>query len=239
MSYRNRIVEDELALLLNATGAVLVEGPKACGKTETAMQAASSEALLDIDANTRRMVEVDPSMVLAGETPRLIDEWQLAPTIWNHVRREVDRRGRPGQFILAGSAVPADDISRHTGAGRISRLRMRPLSLYEQGRSTGSISLGELLEGESQTAAQCELSITDLAELVCAGGWPGHLGKPLQAALRANRGYMAEICRADIARVSGKLRDPVKVERLLRSLARNLATPASLSKLAADVGGAK
>ena len=118
MSYRTRIVEDELALSLRATGAVLVEGAKACGKTATAMQVAASEARLDVDINARRMVEVDPRTVLAGETPRLIDEWQLAPTIWNHVRREVDQRGSPGQFILTGSAVPADDISRHTGAGR-------------------------------------------------------------------------------------------------------------------------
>ena len=238
MSYRTRVVEDELDLLLGATGAVLVEGAKACGKTATAMQAAASEALLDVDANVRRMIDIDPGTVLAGATPRLIDEWQLAPTIWNHLRREVDRRGRPGQFILTGSAVPADDISRHTGAGRFSRLRMRPLSLFELGRSTGSISLRQILQGEAQTTEPCELSVPELAELVCAGGWPGHIGKPLNAVLRANRGYVDEICRADIARVSGKARDPVKVERLFRSLARNLATPVSLSRLAADVGGA-
>lgn len=238
MSYRTRIVEDELALLLGATGAVLVEGAKACGKTATAMQAAASEALLDVDANVRRMIDIDPGTVLAGATPRLIDEWQLAPTIWNHLRREIDRRGSPGQFILTGSAVPADDISRHTGAGRFSRLRMRPLSLFELGRSTGSISLRQILQGEAQTTEPCELSVPELAELVCAGGWPGHIGTPLNAVLRANRGYVDEICRADIARVSGKARDPVKVERLLRSLARNLATPVSLSRLAADVGGA-
>ena len=238
MSYQARIVEDELALLLGATGAVLIEGTKACGKTETAMQMAASEAMLDVDSNIRRMIEVDPRTVLAGETPRLIDEWQLAPTIWNQVRREVDRRGSPGQFILTGSAVPADDISRHTGAGRFSRLRMRPLSLYELGRSSGSISLGQLLQGETQTSEAHQLPVPELAELVCAGGWPGHIGRPLNAVLRANRGYMDEVCRTDITRVDGKARDPVKVERLLRSLARNLATPVSLSKLAADVGGA-
>ena len=202
------------------------------------MQAAASEALLDVDANVRRMIDIDARTVMAGATPRLIDEWQLAPSVWNHVRREVDRRGSPGQFILTGSAVPADDISRHTGAGRFSRLRMRPLSLFELGRSTGSISLRRILRGEAQTTEPCELSVPELAELVCAGGWPGHIGKPLNAVLRANRGYVDEICRLDIARVSGKARDPVKVERLFRSLARNLATPVSLSRLAADVGGA-
>ena len=238
MSYRTRIVEEELALLLGATGAVLVEGAKACGKTATAMQAAASAALLDVDANIRRTIDVDPGMVLAGETPRLLDEWQLAPAIWNHVRREVDRRGSLGQFILTGSAVPADDISRHTGAGRFSRLRMRPLSLYELGRSTGSISLGQLLQGEAQSAGPCELPVSELAELVCTGGWPGHIGGQLNAVLRANRGYVDETCRTDITRVDGKARDPVKVERLIRSLARNVATPVSLSKLATDVGGA-
>ena len=202
------------------------------------MQAAASEALLDVDANVRRMIDIDARTVMAGATPRLIDEWLLAPSVWNHVRREVDRRGSPGQFILTGSAVPADDISRHTGAGRFSRLRMRPLSLFELGRSTGSISLRRILRGEAQTTEPCELSVPELAELVCAGGWPGHIGKPLNAVLRANRGYVDEICRLDIARVSGKARDPVKVERLFRSLARNLATPVSLSRLAADVGGA-
>jgi len=238
MAYVPRVVDDELALLLGATGAVLVEGPKACGKTVTAMQAAASEVLLDVDDNARHMAEIDPPVVLAGATPRLIDEWQLAPTIWNHVRRSVDQRGLAGQFILTGSAVPADDISRHTGAGRFSRLRMRPLSLHEAGHSSGQISLARLLEGEPQRASRREMSIGSLAKLVCTGGWPGQLGKPDQGVVRANRGYVDDICRADVSRVSGRARDPLKVERLFRSLARNVATPVSLSKLVADVGGA-
>ena len=238
MTYLPRIVDAELAQLLNATGAVLVEGPKACGKTATATQATASEVLLDIDDNARRMVEIDPATVLAGDTPRLIDEWQLAPRIWNHVRRTVDRRGLPGQFILTGSAVPADDITRHTGAGRFSRLRMRPLSLYEAGRSSGEISLAALLDGHEQRAGQSSISISSLAELICAGGWPGNISKSTQAAMRANRGYMDDICRVDISRVSEARRDPFKVERLVRSLARNVATPVALSRLAADVAGA-
>ena len=128
MRYLPRIVDAEL---LRASGAVLVEGSRACGKTATAMQAAASAVLFDVDDNARRMVGADPAAVLAGATPRLIDEWQLEPAVWNHVRRAVDQRGDPGQFILAGSAVPADDVTRHTGAGRFTRLRMRPLSLYE------------------------------------------------------------------------------------------------------------
>lgn len=238
MSYVPRIVDDELASLLDSTGAVLVEGPKACGKTATAMQAAASEVLLDVDDNARRMAEVDATVVLAGTPPRLIDEWQLAPTIWNHVRRAVDQRGLAGQFILTSSAVPADDASRHTGAGRFSRLRMRPLSLFETGRSSGQVSLARLLQGEPQRAERREMPIESLAGLVCTGGWPGDLGKSVDAVLRANRGYVADICRADVSRVSGSVRDPLKVERLFRSLARNVATPVSMSKLAADVGGA-
>ena len=237
MDYLPRIVDAELAELLEAAGAVLVEGPKASGKTATAMQAAASEVLLDVDDNARRMVGVDPAAVLDGGTPRLIDEWQLEPAIWNHVRRTVDRRSVPGQFILTGSAVPADDATRHTGAGRIIRLRMRPLSLYEAGHSSGEISLQSLLDGEEQQAKRSDLSIASVAEFVCAGGWPGNAGKPLGSALRMNRGYLDEIRRADISRVSEKRRDPVKVARLLRSLARNIATPVAMSTLAADVGG--
>ena len=158
MTYLSRVVDAELLQLLDATGAVLVEGPKACGKTATALRAASSKVLLDLDDSARRMVDVDPSAVLAGDTPRLIDEWQLAPTIWNQVRRTVDRRAAAGQFILTGSAVPADDITRHTGAGRFTRLRMRPLSLYEAECSSGRISLARLLDGREQRSGQCELS---------------------------------------------------------------------------------
>ncbi len=237
MNYLPRIVEAELSLLLESTGAVLIEGPKACGKTETARRAAASEVLLDLDESARRLIDIDAAAVLDGDVPRLIDEWQLAPAVWNHVRREVDRRGALGQFILAGSATPADDQSRHTGAGRFSRLKMRPCSLRELGQSSGEISLAKLLQGEPQRATRKEMTIHSLAETICAGGWPGNIGKSLPGALRANRGYVAEICRADISQASDKRHDPVKVERLLRSLARNVATPIAMSKLAADVGG--
>ena len=237
MSYLPRIVDAELTELLEAAGAVLVEGPRASGKTATALRAAASAVLLDVDENARRMIAVDPTAVLAaGDTPRLIDEWQVEPAIWNHVRRAVDRRGASGQFILTGSAVPADDLTRHTGAGRFIRLRMRPLSLYESGSASGEISLRRLLDGEAQRAPRTELSIAEVAELVCAGGWPGHAGRPLPGVLRANRGYLDDVRRTDVSRVSGRTRDPVKVGRLLRSLARNVATPVALTKLAAEVG---
>lgn len=233
--YLQRIVDAELSELLGASGAVLIEGPKASGKTVTATRASKSSVLLDVDDNARHMIGVDPAAVLEGGTPRLIDEWQIEPSIWNHVRRAVDRRSSPGQFILTGSAVPSDDITRHTGAGRFTRLRMRPLSLYEAGRSSGDISLQGLLDGEEQRARHTALPLATLAGLICVGGWPGNIGKPLAASLRINRGYVDEICRADVSRASGKRRDPAKVQRLLRSLARNVATPVAMANLARDV----
>ena len=235
--YAPRTVDAELKELLRSTGAVLVEGTKAAGKTATAMQAAGSTVLLDVDDNARRLIGTDPAAVLAGDTPRLIDEWQLEPAIWNHIRRTVDERGVPGQFVLTGSAMPADDITRHTGAGRIARLRMRPMSLFEAGRSSGEISLARLLAGEPQRAPQREMPIAQTAALVSGGGWPANIGRSPPQAVRANRAYLDEIRRTDISRATGKTRDPLKVGRLLRSLARNVATPVSTTKLAAEVGG--
>ena len=133
------MIDGELAQSLQSIGAVVIEGPKACGKTETARQVAKSEVRLDVDQMARQAIAIDPSLVLDGPTPRLIDEWQIAPEIWNHVRRAVDDRGQRGQFILTGSAVPRDDESRHTGAGRFIHLRMRPMTLSETGHSTDSI----------------------------------------------------------------------------------------------------
>lgn len=237
MEYFPRIIEAELAERLSATGAVVVEGPKACGKTMTARTVAASEVLLDVDAAARAMVDIDPGAVLEGDVPRLIDEWQMEPAIWNHVRRAVDDRAAPGQFVLTGSASPADDITRHTGAGRVARLRMRPLSLFEARRSTGEISLSRLLAGEPQRSAPSDLTVSGLAELVCVGGWPGNLGLGPAQALRSNRDYLSEVQRTEIRQVGDKRRDPVKVGRLLRSLARNVATPASVETLARDVRG--
>lgn len=216
----------------------MVEGAKATGKTATARQIAASEVLLDVDANARRAVEIDPSLILRGPVPRLIDEWQTEPALWNHVRREVDNRGRPGQFILTGSAVPADDTTRHTGAGRLSRLRLRTMTLFETGSSTGVVSLAGLLDGEPYDTPEAPLSVQELAELISRGGWPGHLTRATEQALQANRDYLDEIRRTDVARVDGKSRDPVKLRSFLRSLARNVGTPASVATLAADTGGA-
>ena len=235
--YTQRVADEELTQCLSAAGAVLIEGPRACGKTVTAQQVAASEVLLDVDRRAQAMIAVSPGLVLEGEIPRLIDEWQTAPVIWNHVRRAVDERPGKGHFILTGSAVPPDDITRHTGAGRVVRLRLRPMSLFELGSSTGKVSLKEVLTGVPVHHPTADLSVHDLARLVCVGGWPGHLASPPEEALRVNRGYVDDICRADLRRVDGVRRDPDRVHRFLRSLARNVATCASLATIARDVAG--
>lgn len=193
---------------------------------------------MDVDAQARLAADADPGLVLAGPTPRLIDEWQIEPRIWDHVRRAVDDRSRPGQFILTGSAVPPDDITRHSGAGRLTRLRMRPMTLYESGRGSGAVSLAALLRGEPPAAPDPGLTVADLAEEVALGGWPGFRGLTTSQGLSAVRDYLVEVQRVDVERVEGRRRDPDRVARLVRSLARNVATYAAATTLAADTGGA-
>ena len=243
--YWPRLADRELLQRLARSGAVLIEGPRASGKTAAARRIAASRVMLDRDASARRAAAVDPGFLLHGETPRLIDEWQLVPEIWNHVRHAVDDRAGRGHFILTGSAVPPDDITRHTGAGRIGRLRLRPMSLFELRRSTGAVSLGKLLKGNPVSGSAAELTVTELAELTCAGGWPGHLASapgesPLspEDAMAENRDYLGEVCRTDVRRVDGSERDPGRVGRFLQSLGRNVATCASLATLARDSAGA-
>jgi predicted AAA+ superfamily ATPase len=238
--YRPRVADAELAGRLGATGAVVIEGPRGCGKTETARQAAASEVRLDVDDEARAAGLLAPALLLDGDRPRLIDEWQLVPGIWNQVRREVDATGgRPGQFILTGSAVPADDVTRHSGAMRFSRLRMRPMSLAEAGYSTGDISLRGLLDGVDPRAVDPGLAINDLAERITVGGWPSLQDRTVDEALIALRGYLEETRRVDLVRVDGIGRDPENVARVFRSLARNIASGASARAIAADVGGAE
>ncbi len=214
MAYRARVIDGELAQSLQSIGAVVIEGPKACGKTETARQAAKSEVRLDVDQTARQAIAVDPSLVLDGPTPRLIDEWQMELDIWNHVRRAVDDRGQPGQFILTGSAVPRDDASRHTGAGRFIHLRMRPMTLSETGNSTDAISFADVVGGKSVSCPEPGLTVRDLAQRVAIGGWPGHLSLSATQAQRAMRGYLQDICNVDVRRIDGVRRDPKSVMRL-------------------------
>jgi len=236
--YRPRIADAELRVCLAAAGAVVIEGPKACGKTRMAQQLAASTVLLDVDTAARQALAVDPALVLAGPRPRLLDEWQVEPALWNQVRRAVDGSAEPGQFLLTGSAVPADEADRHTGAGRFSFLRLRPMSLCESGVGQACVSLAALLEGQPPSCADPGLAVADLTELVCRGGWPAQLDRPLAAASRAARDYLEQVRQVDVQRVDGRRRDPQRLGALLRSLARNVATEVSLSTLAADAGGA-
>lgn len=237
MTYSPRIIDAELAGDLKAIGAVVIEGPRGCGKTETGRNHAASEALLDVDEDMRRAVTVNPALVLDGAAPRLIDEWQIAPAIWNLVRRAVDDRREPGQFILTGSAMPADDVTRHSGAGRISRIRMRPMSLFELGRSNGGVSLAALLGRKPPEDVGCDAAIEALVDALAVGGWPGLRQLEVPAAQRILRGYIGEVSRVDVSRVDEKRRDPARVSRLLSSLARNVATHAAATTLASDAGG--
>lgn len=239
MDYVPRILDSELEQRLTSSGAVVIEGLKACGKTETGRRHSASEVLLDVDANARQAVAVAPATVLEGPTPRLLDEWQTVPAIWNHVRRAVDERKTPGQFILTGSAVPADDVTRHTGAGRLSRLRMRTLSFYEMGHSSGAVSLRGLLDGEAADAVPDPGTVLeDVTRLLARGGWPGMLEADDDAAAEGVVAYLDEVCRVDVSRVDETRRDPEGVWRLTRSLARNIGTAVTITRLAADAGGA-
>ncbi len=193
--------------------------------------------LLDVDDEARKAVELDPRLVLDGAVPRLIDEWQLEPAIWNHVRRAIDDRGKTGQFILTGSAQPTDSITRHTGAGRIGRLRMRTMSLHEAGKSTGAISLKKLLEGGPASSPDTGLTLRDVAHELVMGGWPAVRHLDNESAASAARDYLEEIKLVDVSSVDDTYRDPQKVSQLLHSLARHVATHASMRTLARDAGG--
>ncbi|MDE0374413.1 MAG: DUF4143 domain-containing protein [bacterium] len=232
--YLARIVDGEMRSALETMPAVVVEGPRACGKTWTGRRFARSAVYLDERANEALLAGMEPGGILAGETPRLLDEWQLAPGIWNPMRRACDARGLKGQFILTGSANPPDDITRHSGAGRIIRVRMRPMSLFESGESDGRISLGDILEGGPCQATDQGYSLEHVLRLACRGGWPQHIGASVDAARDAARAYLSEITRTDVSRVDGVERNPLKMERLLVSIARNVATDVKHTTLAAD-----
>ena len=236
-AYRERIVDGLLAQRLRSAPCVVVEGVRACGKTASARQRAASEVLFDTDPDAVELARVEPRRLIEGPEPRLFDEWQVAPEIWNHLRRASDDGGRPGRFILTGSAAPADDVSRHTGAGRVSRIHMRPMSLFETGLSTGEVSLGGLLRSEDAVGSSAGLTLDHIVDAVCRGGWPGMLGAELTVALRFVRDHLDETRRVEIGNGSGKRRDPARLRQLLRSLARNVATEVSMSTLAADAGG--
>ena len=237
MEYRPRVVDAELAASLEAAGAVVIEGPKACGKTETGRRLARSEVRIDTTA-ARQAFAVSPALLLEGASPRLLDEWQVEPGLWNEVRHAVDDRQDKGQFILTGSAVPRDDPGRHPGPGRFIHLRMRPMTLAETGYSSKRASFADILAGEQASVPDPGLSVPEIAERIVVGGWPAHLGLTPVQALRAMRGYIDDVCRVDVPRLDGIRRDPIGIRALIDSLARNIATPATLESLTADAAGA-
>ena len=223
---------------MDAKGAVLIEGPKWCGKTTTAKELAKSFISMDRPDMTKQyqqMAELSPSTLLDGDVPRLIDEWQLAPNLWNAVRYEVDNRDEFGQFILTGSAVPGEfDDSMHTGTGRISRLVMRPMSLYESKDSTGEVSLESLFDGKNITATD-ETSLEKIAFLICRGGWPKSIGLNEKPALFQAIDYYDAVVTTDISRVDSIKRDKEKAKRLLRSYARHVGTQSTLETIRQDM----
>ncbi len=236
--YISRLCDAELQIALQASGAVLIEGVKWCGKTRTALNAAKSFLYMQDPDNSsayQSMADTKPSLLLKGEAPKLIDEWQMAPVLWDAVRFEVDKRADVGQFILTGSAVPADNVTAHTGTGRISRMLMRPMSLFESKESNGSVSLGGLFTGNQDIESVSELSIEKIAFAICRGGWPASVQKNETSALRMSRDYVEAVINHDVSRVDEVEKNPERVRLLLRSLARNIATMASIQTIKNDV----
>ena len=239
VGYRGRVAETRAARVLKSAPALLVEGPKGCGKTWFAKRFARSEVLLEQDPGAFALAQAEPHRVLEGATPRLIDEWQRVPALWGAVRGACDSRASSGQFILTGSATPSDDLTRHSGALRVQRLALRPMSLAENGLSTASVSLAGLLNGETCEADPTNKGVTEAVDALCRGGWPGlDTAIPVRDAVAALRSYLDDIARVDIRQVDGVARDPHRVQALLRSLARNVGTAASLNTLAAESNAA-
>jgi len=248
--YRPRICDEMLKRKLRTSGAVLITGPKWCGKTWTGLNAAKSALFLqdpERRAGYLKMASTSPSYLLRGETPRLIDEWQDAKILWDAVRFAVDRNTQKGQFILTGSVSvdeeyenkngEVSDIDRmmHTGTGRITRLRMRPMSLFESGESNGEISLSSLFEGKTDIASESSLTIDDLAFVICRGGWPVSLSTEGEDALEVAKDYVEAICERDISAVDHTRKDPDRAKQLLRSLSRNISTLTTNKTIMGDI----
>ena len=239
VKYKHRIADRILERKVLGKGAVLIEGPKWCGKTTTAKQL--SKSILDLGDSSvlmqsSQLIEISPKALLEGKTPRLIDEWQALPTIWDCIRSEVDRRGEPSQFILTGSSVlPEAEETIHSGTGRFAYIKMRTMSLYESGESTGSLSLSDLFEGKSFEVLQNEMDIDELAYLICRGGWPWATLIPKEVALDQAFDYVDSVVQKDIQRVDKIKRSPDRARLLLRSYARNISQQISYATIRKDM----
>lgn len=233
-TYYPRICDKILQEKLQLTGASLVIGPKWCGKTETALQASASVIYIQSDPQYKETGKLMPSLLLEGDTPRLIDEWQEVPELWNAVRHLVDLRGKQGQFILTGSSTPRDEVMTHSGIGRISRIQMRPMSLYESKEGSGVISLKALFDGEHDIGAVCSLEIAHLAYSICRGGWPGAVTLSSGNEKMAQE-YTDMLVEEDIHNLDSIERNPYRVRQVLRSLARNISTLTTANTILKDV----
>lgn len=237
--YKARIMDAQVEKYLNTFGAICIEGPKWCGKTWISSFHANSEFLIADSSNNfqnRYLAEMSPALVLEGETPRLIDEWQEVDAIWDAVRYAIDQRWERGQFILTGSSTPKRKENRvHSGVGRIGRLRMRTMSLYESGESSGKVSLESLCNGNVTPMLTGDVDLRDLANYVVRGGFPGAMGLPVENAQLISQSYIETILADDAQRIDGKKYDIDKMRLLLRSLARNESTTATKKKLVKDI----
>lgn len=239
--YKHRIMDNLLRKKLQAKGAVLVEGPKWCGKTTTAEEIAADKIMLakaDVKSQFRNLLEIDTDAALQGNAPMLIDEWQTVPQLWDAVRYVVDHRRLMGQFILTGSAVPDKDAEKerkHSGTGRFGWLTMRPMSLFESGESNGTVSLGKLFSSPEKILQKNSLKLKDIAFLICRGGWPAAVGLPEDAALEQAFDYYDAVTKEDVTKVDGVKRASERVQRLMRSYARHQGTQASVATLKADL----
>lgn len=236
--YLERIADRILQERLETSGAVLIEGPKWCGKTRTAVENSKSQLFMqdpDKAISYLKAADTKPSLLLKGDTPRLLDEWQTAPVLWDAVRFMVDQRGKSAQFILTGSAVPKDNVVQHTGTGRISRLLMRPMSLFESKESNGEVSLKALFDGETEIEQFSELTIEQIAFAIVRGGWPASIGESEKVAIRHAIDYVEAVINADVSRVDGIEKNPVRVRALLRTLSRNISTLATIKTIHEDI----
>ena len=236
--YRPRLIDNIIDSYLEAFGAVCVEGPKWCGKTWTSSYHCKSEIMLgnpDGNFQNRQLAQMSPSLVLEGETPRLIDEWQEVPQLWDAVRYKVDQSGNKGQLILTGSATPNHKGILHSGAGRIAKLRMRPMSLFESGNSSGDISLKDICEGRIEPKISGEVDLRKLIDFIIRGGWPANQETTLKQAAYLPIQYIRAVLDDDVYRIDNVKRDKHKMELLLRSLARNEATTVTNKKLKNDI----
>ena len=234
-TYKSRIVDEMLQARLRRKGAVLIEGAKWCGKTTTAEQQAAS-VLYMADPEVSRMADVSIKRLLKGDRPRLLDEWQVAPAIWDAVRFDVDHSDSMGQFILTGSSVPPQTSAiMHSGVGRFAKLLMRPMSLFESGESNGEVSLSALFNSEEDVEGENSMDIDHLAFLICRGGWPGAIGLSDRDALGQAFDYFDIVTDSDVSRVDGVVRDPIRVRSLMRSYARHQGAGASVGTILADI----